>query len=176
VRISSAGWSFERPCNFLTEHPSFLHYRCPHVRSCDINQSPLQPSTFSHKNAGGKIPGRILQQQCWSTRVKARLQSGSWRKISDIKSSGTNDILHLANPKSRNEGKVHRIRLSAEPGKLHRQITYASTSSPRLLFQPTEIIGGWLSFPTVRLHVYPSRQYFRASIGLVQDRCRCLLT
>jgi len=101
------------------------------------------------------------------------LQRGSWRKISDIKSSGTNDILHGLNPKSRNEGKLHRIRLSAEPGKLHRQITYASTSSPRSLFQPTEIIGGWLSFPTVRLHVYPSRQYFRTSIGLVQDRCRC---
>jgi hypothetical protein len=88
-----------------------LHYRCPRLHSRDIHQSPLQSSTISHKNAGERIPGRISQQQCWSTRVKARLQSGSWRKISDIKSSGTNDISHWLNPKSRNEGKAtsHRI-------------------------------------------------------------------
>ena len=88
--ISSAGWSF------LTFTAIFT--------SRHFSRQP-QPQERRRK-----IPGRILQQQCWSTRVKARLQRGSWRKISDIKSSGTNDILHGLTPKSRNEGKLHRIR------------------------------------------------------------------
>jgi hypothetical protein len=87
--------------------------------------------------------------------VKARLQK--WELAKDLRYKELWNKRHpaLANPKSRNEGKVHRIKLSAEPGKLHRQITYASSSSPRSLFQPTEIIGGWLSFPTVRLSRLP---------------------
>lgn len=110
MRISSAGWSFERPCNFLTEHPSFLHYRC--LTSRHFSRQP-QPQERRRK-----IPGRILQQQCWSTVAKRKLAKNLrykelWNKRHPA----------LTNPKSRNEGKVHRIRLSAEPGKLHRQIT-----------------------------------------------------
>jgi len=136
--------SFSR--GHLVSRPVFSHLHR------DIHQSPLQSSTSATrtqaKDSRKDLTTAVLEHSSESTVAK-------WELAKDLRYKELWNKRHpaLANPKSRNEGKVHRIRLSAEPGKLHRQITYASTSSPRSLFQPTEIIGGRLSLPTVPLCV-----------------------